>query len=320
MASVLKEICREGESALLRLIADRTVETVVLDFKCKEDPSNGRFSKKDRQTLGQLLSGFANSSGGLVIWGIYAQKNEDGLDCAKALCPIQNIELFHSEAQTLCGQLLMPRYDGVQLNVIPAGNDPGRGYLIINVERSERRPHRCEAAGEKQYFKRAGDSFFAMEHYDIEDAFKRTTTPEITFTLVPITVDSSKQGDKMVRRITFSAKLTNVGDVVCRFPYLEILDQKNMHLSEPFGLPRKPMQDGWRCFYGGSDDIIHSDQSLTVAHVLIDHSASFFDSEDFSIRFTCRFGGGGMRRKETVIHFEQPHIADYFRSQCLRFS
>ena len=37
----------------------------------------------------------------------------------------------------------------------------GAGYLLIEVGRSERRPHRCEF-GEKQYFKRVGDSSIAM--------------------------------------------------------------------------------------------------------------------------------------------------------------
>ena len=55
----------------------------------------------------------------------------------------------------------------------------GAGYLLIEVGRSERRPHRCEF-GEKQYFKRVGDSSIAMEHYDIEDSFKRMTIPKLT--------------------------------------------------------------------------------------------------------------------------------------------
>jgi hypothetical protein len=48
--------------------------------------------------------------------------------------------------------------------------------LAIAVARSERRPHRNEF-GEKQYFKRIGDSSIAMEHYEIEDSLGDLRVP-----------------------------------------------------------------------------------------------------------------------------------------------
>lgn len=57
------------------------------------------------------------------------------------------------------------------------------GTSPSGVERSDRRPHRSEASGDKRYYKRAGDSSFIMEHYDIEDAFNRTTPAELQLAL-----------------------------------------------------------------------------------------------------------------------------------------
>jgi hypothetical protein len=54
------------------------------------------------------------------------------------------------------------------------------GYLAIWVERSDRRPHRSEAADDKRYYKRAGESTYVMEHTDIEDAFNGIAPTELT--------------------------------------------------------------------------------------------------------------------------------------------
>ena len=34
-------------------------------------------------------------------------------------------------------------------------------------------------AKDRRYYKRAGDSTYVMEHYDIEDAFRRAVTPSL---------------------------------------------------------------------------------------------------------------------------------------------
>jgi hypothetical protein len=73
----------------------------------------------------------------------------------------------------------MPRHDGIRLAAVRSEQQSGAGYLLVYVERSERRPHRCEATGEGRYFKRAGDNTFPMEHYDIEDAFRRASLPDL---------------------------------------------------------------------------------------------------------------------------------------------
>jgi hypothetical protein len=72
---------------------------------------------------------------------------------------------------------LMPRWS-VKMESIPDPAVAGGGYLAMYVERSDRRPHRCQF-GEKQYYRRAGSSSRMMEHFEIEDAFKRRATAHL---------------------------------------------------------------------------------------------------------------------------------------------
>lgn len=163
MRDVFDELVADGEPAVQRLVAERRQEAVDFDFKTKADPSSPILNDDDRRVLGRTLSAFSNSMGGLIVYGIDARKNDEQVDCATKVQPISNIERFKNEVIRATGQLLMPRHEGINIEHIPTADASGSGYLVIYVERSERRPHRSEAKGDKHYYKRSGESSFAME-------------------------------------------------------------------------------------------------------------------------------------------------------------
>jgi predicted HTH transcriptional regulator len=174
MQDLFDAIVAGGEAAVLDLIARREQETVTLEFKTKADASVGRLDKGDKRNLGKTVSAFANSQGGLQIWGIYAKREPgDDVDCAREAKPIADIERLKSDVITLTGEILAPRHDGIVVEAIPSSNTPGTGFLLVRVNRSERRPHMSRAPDDGRYYRRAGGATFPMEHGDIEDAFNR---------------------------------------------------------------------------------------------------------------------------------------------------
>ncbi len=114
--------------------------------------------------------------GGLIVWGVDCRKDADGVDQVSGFMPIEGLAKFASDMRDWSVEVLMPRHAGISVEALDEGGD--RGFLLIDVERSERRPHRSEA-GDKSYFRRAGASSRAMEHFEIEDAFKRVSLPEL---------------------------------------------------------------------------------------------------------------------------------------------
>lgn len=173
MKDLFERLKSEGYAAIHELVSSKAQENVALEFKVKANKTNGELSTQDRGALGIALSAFANSSGGLLIWGIEAAKGRGGIDAAQAEHAIPNVALFKSAVSRAVGELLMPRHDGIHVEAIAGPKNDGAGFLAVWVERSERRPHRSEAKDDKRYYKRSGDSSFMMEHYDIEDAFHR---------------------------------------------------------------------------------------------------------------------------------------------------
>ena len=57
----LKDYCRDVLTA---------VEGFHFDYKCKQDHQNPQLDESDKRNLAKALSGFANSGGGVLLWGI----------------------------------------------------------------------------------------------------------------------------------------------------------------------------------------------------------------------------------------------------------
>jgi hypothetical protein len=256
MRYLFDEIAQEGEPAIEKLVETRAQENVELEFKTKANPTNGELTKDDRKNLGIALSALSNSMGGLLIWGIEASKNVDGIDSATAAKPIPQIEKFKNEVERAISQAIMPRHEGVRVLMVPRTTDPTSGYLAIHVERSERRPHRCEF-GEKQYFKRIGDSSVAMEHYDIEDAFKRFSSPtlEVTYDL---SVGPTRRD---FRAVNVNLHLSNASNISARYPYLSVQSpDAGVTLGPSRSHRQEFMPPGY--FEGGADDVVHPGLSV----------------------------------------------------------
>ncbi len=296
MRELFDKLIAEGEAGIDRLVAERTQESVTLDFKGKADPRHGQMKDDDRRYYAKALSAFANSAGGLLIFGVDARKGPDDIDCAQEAKPISNIDRFKSEAITESGRLLQPRHDGIVVEAIKSKRQDGSGYLLVRVDRSERRPHRSEASGHRQYFKRAGDNSFEMEHYDIEDAFNRSVVPDLGLSWRLEHAMTFGDGRQVWR---MKVLLVNESSMSAKFPYL--------HVSNTYRFTPQPMMqpgfqisnDGvWTSYNGGADVVIHpgsthtvvllpNDISIAYGSAIMSDNGTFGQFTAFDYRFGC---------------------------------
>jgi hypothetical protein len=305
MTELYHQIRRDGAAAIDALVEQKVSESVTLEFKRKARADRPEFERPDKQNLGQVLSGFANSAGGLCIWGIEGAKGEDGIDCAQSTQPIIDIARFATEAKTLAAQYLMPRFEGIAIEPVLANADSTSGYLLVCVDRSNRRPHRSEAPDDKRYYKRAVDSFFAMEHYDIEDAFRRRSAPELSLLINP-----TRSPPRLIRQATqitvdIEIAIRNEGSEMCRYPYVAILLSEGPRFTARYEsvFARTFTVEGWRFREGGADTVLHPGRQLPVASVGADFTDDPFaqnrnmigDRAVQSFSIELRAGGEGVR-------------------------
>jgi Schlafen, AlbA_2 len=175
--SLLDEFTSISLEVLQEFVAAEREEDLHLDFKVVGDPG---LSREDRKSLAVALSGFANSDGGILVWGIEARPNGSGVDCAVALREIAQASLCLTRLNTLTGQCVSPLVDGVQHRVIL--RDRTAGFCVSVVPPSDSGPHMAKA-GQDRYFKRSGSGFYRMEHFDLEDMFGRRQRPSLSLNL-----------------------------------------------------------------------------------------------------------------------------------------
>ena len=157
---------------ILAFIHNKQVEHLYLDFKMVVGAGLG--SRDDRKNLATAISGFANADGGIVIWGVEARQNSDGIDCACEPKPISPLAGFVAALNKFTGEAANPIVDGVEHRTFIKSGDSG--FAATLVPSSDSGPHMAKL-GEDRYYKRTGDRFAKMEHYEIQDMFGRRRRP-----------------------------------------------------------------------------------------------------------------------------------------------
>jgi len=92
---IFERILGEGETAIDEFIDTRQSEEFFLDFKRPTDDGSGsKLHSGDRENSPKAISGFGNSEGGVIVWGVYCSPAVDYGDVARAKHPILNIQRF----------------------------------------------------------------------------------------------------------------------------------------------------------------------------------------------------------------------------------
>ena len=156
-----------------RLVAEGCEEDLYLEFKQKEDRSNGKLTDGDKRTFSRALSGFANADGGVLVFGV-ATKKVEGIDRATRLKPINAPDEFRSRLLDSIPSATQPVVAGVRAATVCA--ESGAGYVKCYIPSSDQPPHRSMRA-EREYWRRVTAGFVRMEHYELADAIGRRLRP-----------------------------------------------------------------------------------------------------------------------------------------------
>jgi hypothetical protein len=232
-------------------------ENLHLDFKTVR--SSALKSSDDKQSLAKALSGFANAEGGIVVWGVDARKNDDGVDCAQRLVPAPNVNELLARLNSLTSDLVSPVVEGVLHRVVFRDSD-GSGCAASLVPSSDEGPHMAKG-GLDHYYRRSGDSFLKMEHFEIADMFGRRPKPSLRIRY-SIPRASHGRGSYSLRAVI---AIENTGRGTARAPCLAVKVNPPFGVSEwgvdgngREGLPRLVTREPGFVRYGGSgNDVVH---------------------------------------------------------------
>jgi schlafen family protein len=160
----------KDKSDLDRLVAEDVQESLTLDYK---DAAALGKSSQQRNELFKDVSAFANSAGGQIIYGIQEKdrhpvrvQDTDGVDAAT---------VSREWVEQVIDSNIQPRVRG--LHIRPIDVAPGRlAYVITVPQAMADAPHQ---APDNKYYYRQNFQSVPMEDYQVRDAMRRATTPEL---------------------------------------------------------------------------------------------------------------------------------------------
>lgn len=159
------------EDDLNFLIANKLGETMEREYK----KSLTAGSPLERKELCKDVSAFANSQGGVIIFGLREARQENAGSIPESLSPIADLRLKEIAQQVILDGV-NPRMD-FRFYSTPASN--GRGeYVIIEVPKSLRGLHMLTLGGDSRYYVRRDFQSVPMTAYEIEEAYRNYALSE----------------------------------------------------------------------------------------------------------------------------------------------
>lgn len=303
----LFERLRVGECAALDgLIADCEPESLFLDFK--RSPRDGEakiLARDDNKNLSKAISGFANSSGGVVVWGVDCRRDTTGNEVATKY-PLLNASGFNTKLQAAISRTTVPAHPGVQVIFFNEPGDSPAGYVVVYVPQSLIGPIRSIATN--HYHVRTGSDFGFVSHDVLTGMFGRAPQPNADLNLISHPTCLESNPGYLI--ITFGFVTVNLGAVVGERPYLSafIGDFPQKHLtvkaSDPqhFFVRRGPLpnfsvlsSEGFLLTPGATEHMCDVVIEIPIA-------------EPRAIRFECTLGVLGAPPKRFILEASKDEV------------
>ncbi|MDP3297813.1 MAG: ATP-binding protein [Thermodesulfovibrionia bacterium] len=238
---IFEKIIKDGEIAINEFILARKSEELFLDFKRSADNGSGsKLNDIDREHLAKAISGFGNSEGGVIVWGIDCSKDKDHADVAHTKYPVQNVKRFVSWLEGVVFGCTVPPHTKVQHHYIVLENKDD-GFVATLIPKSDHAPHQIAVHGklQYQYYIRAGSNFERTPHAVLAGMFGRRPQPHVfhNFVIGPADLLDEKvkiqvgfmirnQGPGIASDLFINALVISIPGDNCKV-WFEIVDQNN---------------------------------------------------------------------------------------------
>jgi len=177
-------------------------------FDCKLEPLDPKQrDRKAKEIWSEVLGGFANAGGGVLIWGLDARKKTiDGreIDAVVGEVPVANPRALESRLRELQRQATDPPLGNVEIQSFPLPGDDSKGFVVCLIPEGLFKPYRSEQAGQ-QFYLRAADNTVVMPKAVLASLFYPRTrvrfraVASLEFKWLPTKTNSRPAGQVLCR-------------------------------------------------------------------------------------------------------------------------
>jgi len=202
-----------NQCGLKKIIKNKIEESKQLDYK------DARALTKDERNVKELskdISAFANSEGGVIIYGITEDKH-----LPKSLSFIDGNEFSKEWLENVIDSNISPKIQDIVIHPIRLDNSIEQTIYVVEIPESPYSPH---MANDNKYYRRYNFKSVPMEEYDVRNLYFKTTQIKLIIEdIIIISGGPSTVGGKLTR-ISFSIDflVCNVSKVIEKLYKLEI--------------------------------------------------------------------------------------------------
>ena len=284
---LFEKLKNQGKCCIEEFILARKSEELFLDFKRSADNGNKqRLHDHDRNNLAKAISGFGNSEGGVIVWGVDCSRDFDGSDVAKAEHPVTDVKRFVSWLEGAISGCTVPPHAGVQNHPVEI-DDEGSGFVVTYIPKSDHAPH--QEIPSRKYFLRAGSDFVPVPHDVLAGMFGKRPQPNIkhNYMVYPIKVDGHRV------RICVGFHICNDGPGIAESLFASVLPLSIGGTNCSFDF--FPLHENFRCFksrncfsmIGNLDIRLPPGGWLEVAQMILDLNRPFTKQLKIEGTFGC---------------------------------
>ena len=169
-----------GEATIQRYIDEQISEELFIDYKrVTKEGASSKLEQPDKENYARAISGFANSEGGVIVWGVDCRNDPQRGDVPSAKYPIQKVKRFISYLENATSGCVLPPHDGVRHHLVEvSGRDDG--FVVTFVPKSMFAPHQCIVGRYKdRYYVRVGSNFEMAPYGLLAGMFGRQPVPNV---------------------------------------------------------------------------------------------------------------------------------------------
>ncbi|RZL17067.1 MAG: ATP-binding protein [Pedobacter sp.] len=199
----------------LQLLIDNQVEeSIYLDFK-----SSGSLEKSDkkRSELSKDVAAFANSDGGIIVYGIKEVNH-----VASEFSFIDGDEFTKEWIETIINSYVQRRISDVKIYPIRVDGNIKKSLYVVKIPYSYDAPHQSK---DNRYYKRYNFMSVPMEEYEVRQSYNRKDKTDLIIDNVLIHIGSSiVQGANYLRSLNLALvfQVTNVSNSIEQMYKIEV--------------------------------------------------------------------------------------------------